>query len=136
MKCYHTHDVIVKNKDDNIALVYGETVVIATISWLGYNKSDNFNEQNGCFVLNEVDSVAIGCIPNNSKNPIQIMVFDGFGISKSINGVRLYDGSAPIDIKNIADNVCYQFRTDNKANKEQNHDGMVKNPITGRWSFL
>lgn len=132
MTCKHAyHDVVIKNDTDQVALTYKDDIILGNISYLAYDEG-----LQGCLILDWVDSQALTCVPDSDDPPIQIMIFDGFGISKIIGYISIYENSISVGIQQIKAKICYQFNLTGQKLKEEDHNGMVRNPITGRWSFL
>lgn len=131
MRCNHTHDVVVEPDEDRVALVYGETIVLGVMSFIGYD-----NHESGCFVLREIDRDAIDIIPDKDSKNIQIMIFDNFNISETIDKIKIYSNSVKVNLKDLEPDQIFQFSTTELKEENKSTEGMIRNPITGKWSFL
>jgi len=133
MECNCKHHDIVISELCTVQLILGSTLILADVPYFAYNI-----DMTGCFVLDNIDQDILKMISSlPHKYNVQFMIFDLIGVlRKTIDNISIWNGLLVIPIRNIKININYQFGKIAKLTTNTNYDGMIKNPYTGRWSFL
>lgn len=115
----------------HMALVVAKAMIIAEISYLAYD-----NDKTGCFIIERVDSDALVVLSKGDIKTLQIMTTDTIGPQIEIGNIDIYDGFAHVDGVHIKKDICYTFCLVDQKTKDNDNTSIIKNPLTGRLSFL